>query len=115
MAIIPLIAIACGSGGDEDDVEPIEGSSAKVRVYRDGQITLDGAGISLEGLATYLAELKQQNGIVWYYRESAEFEPHPNAMAVRQAIANENLPVTLSSKDDFSDVVVETGAARPRE
>ena len=95
-------------------MESTEGPSAKVRVYGDGRITLDDSTVSLDALSTAFADLKQQSGSVWYYREGGESEPHPNAMAVIQAIVDAQLPVSMSSEEDFSTVVLPDGTTRPR-
>ena len=115
LAIVVLLAIACGSGQEGGDMVSTEGASAKVRVYRDGRITLDDSTVSLDGLSAAFADLKQQSGSVWYYREGGDSEPHPNAMAVIQAIVEAKLPVSMSSEEDFSNVVLPDGTTRPRE
>jgi len=57
--------------------------------------------------------LKQSGGKVWYYRENASGEPHPNAMKVIALVADNKLPVRLSTKPDFSDAVDDKGESRP--
>ena len=115
LRIVILLAVACGSGQEGGDVESTKGASVKVRVYGDGRITLDDSTVSLDGLSAAFADLKQQSGRVWYYREGGESEPHPNAMAVFQAIVDVQLPISMSSEEDFSNVVLPDGTTRPRE
>ena len=87
---------------------------AKVRVYRNGKMTLDGKEVTLEELRAGFQELKKRQGVVWYYREAAEREPHPNATLVVQAIVEARLPVSMSNEEDFSTVVLPDGTVRPR-
>jgi hypothetical protein len=51
---------------------------------------------------------------VWYYREAGQQEPPPEAMQVIKLIADNALPVSLSSKPDFSDYIGEGGQPHPR-
>lgn len=78
---------------------------AKVRVDRRGQIFLNETLVSLDELKKAFSDLKQANGTVWYYRENPEGEPTPEAMSVIQAVIDAQLPIRLSSKPDYSDVV----------
>ena len=110
-----LLLIACGSGEEGAGVEPAETTVAKVRVYGDGRITLDGSPVSLDDLSAVFADLEEQGGNVWYYREGGESEPHPNATAVVQAIIDARLPVSMSSEENFSNVVLPDGTTRLRE
>jgi hypothetical protein len=87
---------------------------AKVAVSADGRVELDGSVASLEELRAAFAELSRADGVVWYYREAADAEPHPLAMEVVQAIIDARLPVSMSTKPDFSDVVLPDGSRRAR-
>jgi hypothetical protein len=82
----------------------------KISVSATGSITADGAPITLEQLGPKLAELKQAGGAVFYHRENATGEPHPNAMGVMELVVKNKLPIRLSSSPDFSDSV--TGGAK---
>ena len=104
MAVVPIAAGAAGKG------PPV----MKVAVYADGRIVADGHEVSLQELQEALARLGKVHGTVLYYREAAQSEPHPNVMAVIQAIIAARLPVSLSSKSDFSDVVLPDGTTKPR-
>ena len=114
LALAVLFA-ACNSAPEQREPEVSEGVIAKVRVYQDGRITLDGESVSIDDLQAALVQLKQRGGAVWYYRESGESEPHANASTVVQAIVASRLPVSLSSEEDFSTVVLPNGTTRPRE
>src|ERR1700756_3265387 len=78
----------------------------KIAITASGQISADGRPTTLEALIPTLHELAKNEGEVWYYREAPQDDPHPNAMKVLSAIADNNLPVRLSSKPDYSDSVV---------
>jgi hypothetical protein len=83
-----------------------------VAVYADGHIVADGHEIALPALRQAFARVSKAHGRVLYYREAPESEPHPNAMAVMQAIIEARLPVSLSSKPDFSNVMLPDGTAK---
>jgi hypothetical protein len=85
----------------------------KIKVTAGGDITADGQPLTLEQLATKLSELKRDRGGVWYYRESPEGEPHPNAMKVVELVAENKLPVRLAVKPDFSDAVDDISLSHP--
>ena len=86
----------------------------KVAVYADGRVVADGHEISISALRDAFMKLSNAHGSVLYYREAGQSEPHPNAMTVVQAIVDARLPVSLSSKPDFSDVVLPDGSTKPR-
>jgi len=87
---------------------------AKVSVFADGRITLNGRSITLAELHSAFAALAKAHGIVWYYREAASTEPHADAMLVIQEIVTARLPVSMSTKPDYSDVVRSDGTTAPR-
>ena len=85
----------------------------KVKVTADGEITADGQPVTLEQLSAKCADLKKAGGEVWYHRENPAGDPHPNAMKVIELVAENKLPVKLSAKPDFSDVVDDKGVSHP--
>jgi len=87
----------------------------KVAITASGQITADGRPTTIEALVPILRELAKNKGEVWYYREAPKAEPHPNAMKVLSAIVDQNLPVRLSSKPDYSDSIDDKGRSIPRQ
>lgn len=87
---------------------------AKVRVYRNGKTTLNGKEVTLDEMRAGFSDLKRNSGVVWYFREAAEQEPHPNAKLVLQAIVDVKLPVSMSNKEDFSTVVLPDGTIKAR-
>lgn len=87
----------------------------KVTVTRTGAIFYNGAPTTLEKLREQLIQLRQAKGVVWYYRETAEGEPAPQAMEVVKLVIENRLPISMSTKPDYSDVVLPDGTAKPRE
>jgi hypothetical protein len=86
-----------------------------IAVMRDGRITADCAAMTLEELAPKLDALAANKGSVYYYREAGQEDPHPNAMKVLDATMRRKLPLSLSSKPDYSDVIDQNGVSRPRQ
>jgi hypothetical protein len=74
--------------------EHLEGQSVA-----DGQVTLDGRSASIAEIRQAFAAHARSNGVVWYYRE---------------AILDARLLTSLSTKPDFSDVVLSDGTTKPR-
>lgn len=87
---------------------------AQVRVYKDGRLTLDDKAATIEDVRRAFDRLRGARGSVAYYREAAQQEPPPVAMEVMRAIVEAKLPVQLSTKLDFSDVVGPDGLPRSK-
>jgi hypothetical protein len=87
----------------------------KVSVLASGTILVEGQPATLDQLDAALARAKAANGQVWYYREAARGEPPPAAMQVIQRITALKLPISMSSKPDFSDWVDAKGVSHPRD
>jgi hypothetical protein len=94
-------------------VKTDEGPVGKIAVTTRG-ISYDGVAVSLEGLKAKLVDLKKGNGVIWYYREAAGREPSAQATAVLRLIAESRLPISLSTRPDYSNVVLPDGTTRPR-
>lgn len=86
----------------------------RIRVSRDGQIWCDDVRTSLADLGPRLAQLRAAQGVVWYYREEAGDDPAPEAMAVVRMVVEQRLPISMSTRADFGDVVQADGTAVPR-
>ena len=86
----------------------------KVSVLVSGSVLLDGEPVSLGGLQEKFQSLKAARGVVWYYREAAGGEPPEEAMQVMRLVTDNRLPISLSSKPDFSDYVDRKGGLHPR-
>jgi hypothetical protein len=92
--------------------------TTRVSMLADGSLLIDGKVGSVKGLDTVLASLGQKGGRVWYYREQAGSEPSPELSAkikdILDVIIRHQLPVSLSTKPDFSDSIDESGHSHPR-
>ena len=86
----------------------------KVCVLADGTIQVEGRPATIDELDAALSRAKEANGQVWYYRETAKGEAPPQAKQVIHRVAALKLPISLSSKPDFSDWVDAKGVSHPR-
>lgn len=86
----------------------------KVSVLQSGSILADGTETKLESLDSRMAEVKAQDGVVYYYREAGNSEPPPVWKNVMELVAKHRLPISMSSKADFSDYIDEQGNSNPR-
>ena len=81
--------------------------SAFVRIsaLADGKILVDGAVATQSELDEKLEKLKELGGVVWYYREFVGWAPTPKARVVTKTIFKHAVPLFISGKADFSDVI----------
>jgi len=86
----------------------------KISVLSNGDLLEDGQKVTIDQLAASLQKVKAANGKVWYYREAAGQEPPAIALQVMKALVDNRLPVSLSTKPDFSDYVDEKGQSHQR-
>jgi hypothetical protein len=86
----------------------------RVAVTAKGAVSFDGASVTIDVLRLKLADLKKRNGVVWYYREAAKGEPPQQTMDVMKLIVDNRLPISMSTKPDYSDVLLPDGTTRPR-
>jgi len=86
----------------------------KISVLASGAILADGKPADLPQLEQLLSGTKENKGTVWYYREAAGGEPPRAAKSVLNLIVQNKLPISLSSKPDFSDWVDAKGISHPR-
>ena len=86
----------------------------KLSVLSSGAVLLDGQPIHFEQLQRALETAKRDEGIVWYYRESAAQSPPQHALQVLNLVVQNQLRISLSSKPDFSDYVDSKGVSHPR-
>jgi hypothetical protein len=99
-------------GGPVVGAEPV----AKISALSSGKILLDGKATTLAALDTALSVLAKSKDVVWYYREAAEAAGPPAAsMEVIELVIKHRLPVSMSTKLDFSDAVGPDGQRHPRE
>jgi hypothetical protein len=86
----------------------------RISVLLNGDVLEDGQKVTIDQLAASLARVKVANGGVWYYREAANQEPPPVAMQVFKLVMENRLPITLSTKPDFSNYIDDMGQAHNR-
>ena len=84
---------------------------ARIAVLSSGAVQLDGRATTLSALDEELRKLKTEKGVVWYHRENSA---PPQSTAVIQLIIKHQLPVSMSTRPDFSDYVDGKGVSRPR-
>ena len=88
----------------------------QISALSNGTLLLDGKPTDLPTLEAALSRVHMVGGEVWYYRDNPAQEPPPSAMAAIQLVIKYQLPVSFSSKPDFSDTVdPSTGVSRPRQ
>lgn len=87
----------------------------RISAFKNGDIHVEGRGVTLDELDALLAAHVARRGVVWYYREDGQAEPPPMAMAALELITNHKRPVSMSGRADFSDTIDEHGNSRPRE
>lgn len=81
-------------------------STIKVWVSANGAMELDGKPSSLQAIEAILPQLTDRPGAaVFYGRDGAGGEPHPDAMKLIKAIVANRLPIRMSAKRDFSDTM----------
>jgi len=86
----------------------------RVSVLQSGSVLADGSETSLAVLDSRMAEIKAQDGVVYYYREAGMSEPPLVWKNVMDLVAKHRLPISMSSKPDFSDYIDEQGNSKPR-
>ena len=108
-----FVSLAAVIGCQREQPAQANMNTLKIKVSAGGEITVDGQAASLDQTSAKLAELKKANGVVLYHRENPQAEPHPNAMKVMKLVVDNQLPIRLCAKADFSDSVDEKGVSRP--
>ena len=86
----------------------------KIAVMQNGDIYADGRAVGLDRLPELLAEAKLRSKAAWFYREDLFGEPSAVAMEVLRLVLDHGLPISLSSKPDFSDYIDPGGVSHPR-
>ena len=87
---------------------------AKISALASGVLLLNGQQADLASIEAEFKRLQAMDGGVWYYRENPRAEPTPQALSVIKLVIQYRLPISLSSKPDFSDYVDEQGQSHPR-
>ncbi|HKY09474.1 MAG TPA: hypothetical protein VJQ55_14580 [Candidatus Binatia bacterium] len=111
--IVEWFVATCWPFGAAEKILP-EPPVTRISVLASGKILLDGKEVGLASVKGALQRIKVRKGAVWYYRESGKGEPPQEAVEVFKLIVENKLPVSLSTKGDFSDYVDEDGQSQPR-
>ena len=82
-----------------------EAAPVKVWVTADGDIELDGVTATLADVERAFELAAGTGAAVFYGRDSASDEPHPNGMKIIELVTRHRLSIRLSTKRDFSDAV----------
>ena len=114
-ALLAMAAVAlggCGSNAAEPTPQVV-----KVAVLRDGAILVDGVPSDGEQLKRRLSEAGQRARVL-YYRDDSDRDPSSSAersmTLVLETAMSARVPISLSSKPDFSDMVDGQGVSHPR-
>ena len=75
---------------------------------------LDGKKATVTKVRKALAKTSSEKGTVWYYSESGRGEPPIQAIEIVKLVVGNRLPISLSSRPDFSDYIDDEGQSRPR-
>jgi hypothetical protein len=86
----------------------------RISVLTSGKVLVDGKESNLSEIKKALGRARSEKAAVWYYRESGKGEPPPQAMEVIKLVIENELPISMSSKPDFSDYIDDKGQSQPR-
>jgi len=89
------------------------GEILKIIVRKSGDIQIDNKIVTLREVESRISQLARKNGTVWFHREAGKEAP-PKAMEVIKLTVRYKVPVSLSSKPDFSDTIDDEGNLVPR-
>jgi biopolymer transport protein ExbD len=84
----------------------------KLSILSSGRVLLDGKKASVTKVRRALAQASSEKGTVWFYREKGE--PPSQAIKIVKLVVENRLPISLSSRPDFSDYIDDEGQSRPR-
>jgi hypothetical protein len=109
-------AISTSSESSELKEPQMAADVIKISVLARGELLVDGVASSLEQLQQRLTNANPHNTVVWYYRENPDaVKPPPISLEVLDAVIQNRIPISLSSKPDFSNVIDDRGLEHPRE
>ncbi len=110
LTLLSLALLSCGESEPPPSLTELRATAPilKIKVMADGSILADDQPATLEELTPRFTELAQANGMVWYYRQDAGSAPHPIARDVISMLVDHQLPISLSTQPDFSDIIKKT-------
>ena len=112
--LISLFILSVPISADAADRSAPTRPAFRISVLASGKILINGRESSFPEIKLALEKARNDKGAVWYYRENPRAEPSPQAMEVVKLIIANKLPVSFSSKPDFSDYIDEKGQSQPR-
>jgi|RhiMetdeSRZDD1v2_1073273.scaffolds.fasta_scaffold52397_7 hypothetical protein len=93
---------------------PKHSPSLRISVLSSGKILLDGRKATVSKIKRALAKARSEKDTVWYYRESGKGKPPSQAIEIVRLVVENRLPISLSSRPDFSDYIDDEGLSCPR-
>ncbi|HTC86780.1 MAG TPA: hypothetical protein VK686_00710 [Bryobacteraceae bacterium] len=86
----------------------------KIGLLASGEISLDGQQVDLEQLDARLSQANSSQDQLLYYKQDQGPEESPHSMEIMKLVVKHKLPISFSTKDDFSDYVDRLGQTHPR-
>ena len=86
----------------------------RISVLTSGRVMMNGKESNLPEIRNALGRARSEKAVVWYYRENGKGEPPQQATEVIKLVIENNLPISMSSKPDFSDYIDDKGQSLPR-
>jgi len=86
----------------------------RISILTTNKVLLDGKPVKPAQLINALSWAQERNGEIWYFRENAAEKAPPVAEKVIRLLLESRLPISLSTKPDFSDYIGKDGTIHPR-
>lgn len=86
----------------------------KVSVLSNNEVLVNGKPVSPSEFIEALSIAQDKQGGIWYFRQNPHKEPPPVAAKVFSLIRQTGLPVSMSTRSDFSDYIDRQGNIKLR-
>jgi hypothetical protein len=93
---------------------PVPDNNLKIMVLKNGEIRIANKIVTLREVEAKISQLTQSKGALWFYREPGRDTPPQQATEVIKIAVRYKVPVSVSSKPDFSDELDDKGNYIPR-
>jgi hypothetical protein len=114
--VVFVTGLGVGYAVNESDAQTVSSRPVgRIAVTAKGAVTFDGTTVTVDALRVRLADLRKRDGVVWYYREAASGPPPPQAAEVIKLVVEQRLAISMSTKPDYSDVLLPDGTTRARD
>jgi hypothetical protein len=110
--LLSTLLLCFGCTDNVDTEKPETEAVLKIAIQLDGTILANGNQTDLASLSERMKETKEKEGMVWFYRANPTGEPPPNSMEVLKMIIDAELPISLFTKEDFSEILGEDGTPK---